>query len=276
MTTRLGEPTDSLPVSRRVMNLGAFLSKPPGASRAATASCGAIAHGPGARSTSAFRRSRRGSPPAGWARATGCWCIRKTATRCSRVMFATFRLGAVWVPTNFRQTPEDVAFLAAARGASAFLCACRFSGACRRGRGSQPGLARSRRASGRRISATSWRASSKPTRRGGRERGRGARRPLLVFLHLGNHGAAEGGGADARADGLRRHQPSLRSHARNHRGGCLARGRAALARRRHPSTRAGRTCRKDVLLPGERFDPEEAWRSSQSTASPTCSRCRPS
>ena len=37
-------------------------------------------------------------------------------------MFATFRLGAVWVPTNFRLTPEDVAFLASASGASAFLC----------------------------------------------------------------------------------------------------------------------------------------------------------
>ncbi|WP_205648852.1 acyl-CoA synthetase [Acuticoccus kandeliae] len=37
-------------------------------------------------------------------------------------MFAAFRLGAVWVPTNYRQTPEDVAFLAEASGARALIC----------------------------------------------------------------------------------------------------------------------------------------------------------
>ena len=37
-------------------------------------------------------------------------------------MFACFRLGAVWVPTNFRQTPGEVAYLAQASGAVAMLC----------------------------------------------------------------------------------------------------------------------------------------------------------
>ncbi|MBR0798051.1 acyl-CoA synthetase [Bradyrhizobium jicamae] len=37
-------------------------------------------------------------------------------------MFAAFRLGAVWVPTNFRLMPDEVAWLAAASGAKAFLC----------------------------------------------------------------------------------------------------------------------------------------------------------
>ena len=32
-------------------------------------------------------------------------------------MFATFRLGAVWVPTNFRLLPDEVAYLATASGA---------------------------------------------------------------------------------------------------------------------------------------------------------------
>ena len=37
-------------------------------------------------------------------------------------MFAAFRLGAVWVPTNFRLLPDEVAYLAIASGAKAFLC----------------------------------------------------------------------------------------------------------------------------------------------------------
>ena len=37
-------------------------------------------------------------------------------------MFAAFRLGAVWVPTNFRLLPDEVAELAQASGARAFLC----------------------------------------------------------------------------------------------------------------------------------------------------------
>jgi fatty-acyl-CoA synthase len=37
-------------------------------------------------------------------------------------MFESFRLGAVWVPTNFRLMPDEVAYLATASGAKAFLC----------------------------------------------------------------------------------------------------------------------------------------------------------
>ena len=37
-------------------------------------------------------------------------------------MFACFRLGAVYVPTNFRQSPAEVAFLAEASGATTLVC----------------------------------------------------------------------------------------------------------------------------------------------------------
>jgi fatty-acyl-CoA synthase len=37
-------------------------------------------------------------------------------------MFAAFRLGAVFVPTNFRLLPDEVVYLATASGAKAFLC----------------------------------------------------------------------------------------------------------------------------------------------------------
>ncbi|TMV65092.1 AMP-binding protein, partial [Thioclava sp. BHET1] len=41
-------------------------------------------------------------------------------------MFACFRLGAVWVPTNYRQTPEEVAYLAEASGARVLICNASF------------------------------------------------------------------------------------------------------------------------------------------------------
>ncbi|HYS87254.1 MAG TPA: AMP-binding protein, partial [Bradyrhizobium sp.] len=43
-------------------------------------------------------------------------------------MFAAFRIGAVWVPTNFRLMPDEVAWLATAAGAKAFLCHGDFPG----------------------------------------------------------------------------------------------------------------------------------------------------
>ena len=41
-------------------------------------------------------------------------------------MFAAFRLGAVWVPTNFRLMPDEVIYLAEFSGAKAFLCQAGF------------------------------------------------------------------------------------------------------------------------------------------------------
>ena len=46
----------------------------------------------------------------------------KNCNQMFEAMFACFRIGAVYVPTNFRQTPDEVAFLAKASGASAMIC----------------------------------------------------------------------------------------------------------------------------------------------------------
>lgn len=41
-------------------------------------------------------------------------------------MMACFRLGAVWVPTNFRQSPEEIAWLAKSSGAKLMICGSEF------------------------------------------------------------------------------------------------------------------------------------------------------
>ena len=41
-------------------------------------------------------------------------------------MFAAFRLGAIWVPTNFRQTADEVAYLAQSSDAQVMICGAEF------------------------------------------------------------------------------------------------------------------------------------------------------
>src|SRR5690606_15298255 len=43
-------------------------------------------------------------------------------------MFACFHIGAIWVPTNYRQSPDEVAYLAAASGAIGMICGAQFAG----------------------------------------------------------------------------------------------------------------------------------------------------
>jgi fatty-acyl-CoA synthase len=50
----------------------------------------------------------------------------KNCNQLFESMFACFRIGAVWVPTNFRQTADEVAYLAEASGASAMICGSDF------------------------------------------------------------------------------------------------------------------------------------------------------
>src|SRR5215475_4954770 len=55
-------------------------------------------------------------------------------------MFAAFRLGAVWVPTNFRLMPDEVAYLATASGAKGFLCHGDFSDHAKAVKSASPSL----------------------------------------------------------------------------------------------------------------------------------------
>ena len=64
--------------------------------------------------------------PARWRRAacstaTACCCTRATPTPCWRRCSPSWMLGAVWVPTNFRLTPPEVAYLAQSSGAAVHI-----------------------------------------------------------------------------------------------------------------------------------------------------------
>src|SRR5918996_4231978 len=50
----------------------------------------------------------------------------KNSNEMLESMLATFRLGAVWVPTNFRLMPDEVVYMARVSGASVFLCQADF------------------------------------------------------------------------------------------------------------------------------------------------------
>jgi fatty-acyl-CoA synthase len=50
----------------------------------------------------------------------------KNSNQFLESMFVCFHLGAVWVPTNFRLTAEEVAYLARASGATAMICGGEF------------------------------------------------------------------------------------------------------------------------------------------------------
>lgn len=64
----------------------------------------------------------------------------KNCNQMFESMFACFRLGAVWVPTNFRQTPDEVAYLSVASGASLTICHADFPDHAAAVRRSTPGM----------------------------------------------------------------------------------------------------------------------------------------
>ncbi len=64
----------------------------------------------------------------------------KNCNQMFEAMFACFRLGAVYVPTNFRQTPDEVAYLGQASGASAMICHRAFPGHAAAVRATVPGI----------------------------------------------------------------------------------------------------------------------------------------
>jgi fatty-acyl-CoA synthase len=65
------------------------------------------------------------------------------ARNCNQLfesMFVCFRLGAIWVPTNFRLTADEVAYLARVSGATAMICGREFPEHARVATGSAPSI----------------------------------------------------------------------------------------------------------------------------------------
>jgi acyl-CoA synthetase (AMP-forming)/AMP-acid ligase II len=123
------------PVSTRVMNLSHFLTQ------AARRHPGDIGFVWGDKSWSWAEIEARVNAMA--AALQGRFGVRKgdrilvQSANCNQMfesMFACFRLGAVWVPANYRQSPDEVAWLAKASGARGMICGARFpdhAAACR-------------------------------------------------------------------------------------------------------------------------------------------------
>ncbi|HMO28266.1 acyl-CoA synthetase [Enterovirga sp.] len=114
------------PCTKRVMNLSHFLR------RNAMRHGGEIAFVRGEESWTWSEMDRRVDAMAaalaerGVAKGDRVLVQARNSNQMFESMFACFRLGAVWVPTNFRQTAAEVAYLAEASGASAMICGCEF------------------------------------------------------------------------------------------------------------------------------------------------------
>ena len=127
MSKDQGSPAGGVaPVSRRVMNLSHLLRQ--NARRLG----GEIGFVHGARQWRWAEMDRRvdalaaGLAARGVAKGDRVLVQSRNCNAMFETMFACFRLGAVYVPTNFRQMPDEVGFLAQASGATAMVCGAEF------------------------------------------------------------------------------------------------------------------------------------------------------
>ncbi|ACL58017.1 acyl-CoA synthetase [Methylobacterium nodulans] len=123
MTTTCQAPKGGVaPVSKRVMNLSHFMRK---AARRHRDQIGLVW---GEKTWTWAELDRRIDAMAAALAARGVTKgdrVLVQSKNCNQLfesMFVCFRLGAVWVPTNFRQTPGEVAYLGHASGASVMIC----------------------------------------------------------------------------------------------------------------------------------------------------------
>ncbi|KAF0127812.1 MAG: acyl-CoA synthetase [Xanthobacteraceae bacterium] len=68
-------------------------------------------------------------------------CQSRNGNAMFEAMFAAWTIGAIWVPTNFRNTPQEVAYIARAARAKAMICESIFAGHAAAVKESDPDLA---------------------------------------------------------------------------------------------------------------------------------------
>ena len=116
------------PMSRRVMNLGHFVRQ--NARRLPDEI--AFVHGPRSWTWSTMDRRIDAFATAlasqGITKGDRVLVQSRNCVQMFETMFACFRLGAVYVPTNFRQSPAEVAGLAQTSGATSLVCHADFPG----------------------------------------------------------------------------------------------------------------------------------------------------
>lgn len=118
-----GTPAGGLmPVSRRVMNLSTFLSQ---AAARLPDEPALIIDGQTTDWKTLEQRVQalaRAFLAAGLTKGDRILTHSPNCRELIEVMLATFRIGCIWVPTNFRITPGEVEYLAQSAGVSAFIC----------------------------------------------------------------------------------------------------------------------------------------------------------
>ncbi|WP_287884670.1 MULTISPECIES: acyl-CoA synthetase [Paracoccus] len=128
MTEPATEPAGGvIPVSTRVMNLATFLTQaarrdPDGIALVMGEACWTWAQFEARTDALAHALQTR----FGLQKGDRVMCQSQNCMEMMQAMFATWRAGGIWVPANFRQTPEEVAWLTEASGARLMLCNAAF------------------------------------------------------------------------------------------------------------------------------------------------------
>ena len=192
-------------------------------------------------------------------------------------MFAAFRLGAVWVPTNFRLMPDEVAYLATPAAPRRSCATAIFPSMPPRSPRQAPGLApggSARHAFGRGIPSATLIAAH-----AGAAVANAAVEyddPCWFFFTSGTTGRPKaavlthGQMAFVITNHLGDLMPGTTEHDASLVVAPLSHGAGI-----HQLVQVARGV-QTMLLPAERFDIEEACALVERIASPTCSRCRPS
>ncbi len=129
-----------LPISRRVMNLSHFLRQCARRHGAALGLVQGDARWTWAQIDRRVDAAAAGLAALGVVKGDRVLVQSRNCPAMVEAMFACFRLGAVYVPTNFRQTPAEVADLCRTAGATTLVCQAEFTAHAEAVQAATPGI----------------------------------------------------------------------------------------------------------------------------------------